>query len=69
MEEFDLGIVGAGPAGYTAALHGASLGKKLFCLKKKILVVFALIKVVFRQNLFCILLPYTKVSKIQKILA
>lgn len=28
MEEFDLGIVGAGPAGYTAALHGASLGQK-----------------------------------------
>ncbi len=68
MEEFDLGIVGAGPAGYTAALHGASLGQKVV-LFEKILVVFALIKVVFRQNLFCILQLYTKVSKIQKILA
>ena len=29
MEEFDIGIVGAGPAGYTAALHAASSGQKV----------------------------------------
>lgn len=35
MEEFDLGIVGAGPAGYTAALHGASLGQKVVLFEKE----------------------------------
>lgn len=34
MEEFDLGIIGAGPAGYTAALHGASTGKKVVLFEK-----------------------------------
>ena len=35
MEEFDLGIVGAGPAGYTAALHGATLWQKLVLFEKE----------------------------------
>lgn len=34
MEEFDLGIIGAGPAGYTAALHGAATGKKVVLFEK-----------------------------------
>lgn len=34
MEKFDLGIVGGGPAGYTAALHAASLGKKVLLFEK-----------------------------------
>lgn len=34
MEKFDLGIVGGGPAGYTAALHAASLGKKVVLFEK-----------------------------------
>lgn len=34
MEEFDLGIIGAGPAGYTAALHGAGSGKKVVLFEK-----------------------------------
>lgn len=34
MENFDLGIVGGGPAGYTAALHAASLGKKVVLFEK-----------------------------------
>ena len=32
--EYDLGIVGSGPAGYTAALNGASLGKKVVLFEK-----------------------------------
>lgn len=34
MEKFDLGIVGGGPAGYTAALHAASVGKKVILFEK-----------------------------------
>lgn len=35
MEEFDIGIIGAGPAGYTAALHAASLGQKVVLFEKE----------------------------------
>lgn len=35
MEKFDLGIIGAGPAGYTAALHAASCGKKVVLFEKE----------------------------------
>lgn len=35
MEEFDLGIVGAGPAGYTAALHAAAKGQKVVLFEKE----------------------------------
>lgn len=34
MEEFDLGIVGGGPAGYTASLHAAKLGQKVVLFEK-----------------------------------
>ncbi len=34
MQEFDLGIIGAGPAGYTAALHAAIAGKKVVLFEK-----------------------------------
>ena len=34
MEEFDLEIVGGGPAGYTAALHAASIGQKVVLFEK-----------------------------------
>ena len=34
-EKFDLGIIGAGPAGYTAALHAASNGKKVVLFEKE----------------------------------
>ena len=34
MEEFDLGIIGAGPAGYTAALHAANSGKKVILFEE-----------------------------------
>lgn len=34
MENFDLGIIGGGPAGYTAALHAASLGQKVILFEK-----------------------------------
>lgn len=34
MEEFDLGIVGGGPPGYTAALHAAKLGQKVVLFEK-----------------------------------
>lgn len=34
-EEFDIGIVGAGPAGYTAALHAASNGQKVIIFEKE----------------------------------
>lgn len=34
MENFDLGIIGGGPAGYTAALHAASLGQKVVLFEK-----------------------------------
>lgn len=33
-ENFDLGIIGAGPAGYTAALHAASTGLKVILFEK-----------------------------------
>ncbi|MBQ8668808.1 FAD-dependent oxidoreductase [bacterium] len=32
---FDLGIIGGGPAGYTAALHAASLGQKVVLFEKE----------------------------------
>ena len=35
MNEFDLGIIGAGPAGYTAALHAASKGKTVVLFEKE----------------------------------
>lgn len=35
MENFDLGIIGGGPAGYTAALHAASLGQKVVLFEKE----------------------------------
>lgn len=35
MENFDLGIIGGGPAGYTAALHAASLGQKVILFEKE----------------------------------
>lgn len=34
MEKFDLGIVGGGPAGYTAAIYAASVGKKVVLFEK-----------------------------------
>ncbi len=34
MNEFDLGIIGAGPAGYTAALHAAAIGKTVVLFEK-----------------------------------
>lgn len=33
-ETFDIGIIGAGPAGYTAALHAAKTGKKVVLFEK-----------------------------------
>lgn len=35
MENYDLGIIGGGPAGYTAALHAASLGQKVILFEKE----------------------------------
>lgn len=35
MENFDLGIIGAGPAGYTAALHAAISGMKVVLFEKE----------------------------------
>lgn len=35
MEEFDLGIVGGGPAGYTTALHASNQGKKVILFEKE----------------------------------
>lgn len=32
--EYDYGIIGSGPAGYTAALHAASIGKKVVLFEK-----------------------------------
>lgn len=34
MEQFDLGIIGGGPAGYTAALHAAACGEKVVLFEK-----------------------------------
>ena len=34
MQEFDLGIIGAGPGGYTAALHAAKKGLKVVLFEK-----------------------------------
>lgn len=34
-ENFDLGIIGAGPAGYTAALHAAAQGKEVVLFEKE----------------------------------
>jgi dihydrolipoamide dehydrogenase len=35
MEKYDLGIVGGGPAGYTAALHATTSGKKVILFEKE----------------------------------
>lgn len=35
MNEFDLGIIGAGPAGYTAALHATAKGKTVVLFEKE----------------------------------
>ena len=35
MEKYDLGIVGGGPAGYTAALHAAKNGQKVILFEKE----------------------------------
>ena len=34
MEEFDLAVIGAGPAGYTGAIRAAQLGNKVVCIEK-----------------------------------
>ena len=39
MENFDLGIVGGGPAGYTAAIHAANSGNKVVLFEKNTLAV------------------------------
>lgn len=35
MENFDLGIIGGGPAGYTAAIHAANTGKTVVLFEKE----------------------------------
>ena len=35
MENFDTGIIGAGPAGYTAAFHAAEKGLKVVIFEKE----------------------------------
>jgi dihydrolipoamide dehydrogenase len=35
MEEFDLAIIGSGPAGYSCALRAAKLGAKVYLIEKK----------------------------------
>jgi dihydrolipoamide dehydrogenase len=35
MEEFDLVVIGAGPAGYTGAIRAAQLGMKVACVEKR----------------------------------
>lgn len=35
MEKYDLGIVGGGPAGYTAAIHAANEGQKVILFEKE----------------------------------
>ena len=34
MENFDYGIIGGGPAGYTAALHAAANGHNVILFEK-----------------------------------
>jgi dihydrolipoamide dehydrogenase len=34
MEEFDLAVIGVGPAGYTGAIRAAQLGSKVVCIEK-----------------------------------
>jgi dihydrolipoamide dehydrogenase len=34
MEQFDLIIIGGGPAGYTGAIRAAQLGMKVVCVEK-----------------------------------
>ena len=34
MEKYDIGIIGGGPAGYSAALYGAGEGKKVVLFEK-----------------------------------
>jgi dihydrolipoamide dehydrogenase len=35
MEEFDLVVIGLGPAGYTGAIRAAQLGMKVACIDKR----------------------------------
>ena len=35
MEEFDIAIIGSGPAGYTGAIRAAQLGMKVVCIDKR----------------------------------
>lgn len=35
MEEFDLVVIGSGPAGYTGAIRAAQLGMKVACIEKR----------------------------------
>ena len=37
MERYDFGIIGSGPAGYTAALSAASIGKKVILFEKDLI--------------------------------
>ena len=53
MNNYDIGIVGGGPAGYTTALYEAKLGSPLFCLKKTKWEELVLIVVAFQQKHFC----------------
>jgi UDP-glucose 6-dehydrogenase len=34
MQEFDLVVIGGGPAGYTGAIRAAQLGNKVACIEK-----------------------------------
>ena len=35
MQEFDLVVIGSGPAGYTGAIRAAQLGMKVACIEKE----------------------------------
>ena len=35
MEQFDLIVIGAGPAGYVASIKAAQLGMKVACVEKR----------------------------------
>ena len=35
MEEFDIAVIGSGPAGYTGAIRAAQLGMKVVCIDKR----------------------------------
>ena len=58
---FDLGIIGGGPAGYSAAIRAAQKGLLLYCLKKTVWAVFVLTEDVYPQKLFCIVRMCIKV--------